>query len=361
MEGFWRQLYYPTFDDEERKKQLEYQYVLWRDIDDLTIKDQIYVKGVYKPVGQKVKAVIEENQDPNVGWTSLIDFNTMQTYLASANNGAGVGQNIVPVTPGAGMAKTDALPSDTNGLDFRSNPIPGKGPYSKWNRANANNYVVIPLEVRYKVGDENVAGKEVYLSDLTLEKRTGDTHSDISDALRFHVSATTPAQSANSTPASTINRLISKTGGTTVTHGALDLDGDGNPDKAYGENDKYGFKGTQLTEVAYGDTVDQESFSNAYIDANNVNSMIAQPSAEDEFDLIDDTLTYGTGENIESKSIGTTVAETDGYLNVNITIWVEGWQKFGESGHESAIWDNGFINASFQVGFEFAVNAEIDA
>ena len=48
------------------------------------------------------------------------------------------------------------------------------------------------------------------------------------------------------------------------------------------------------------------------------------------------------------------------FLNVDVTIWVEGWQKFqaieGEEGY-SSIWNNKYIDAGFQVGFEFAVNS----
>ena len=47
------------------------------------------------------------------------------------------------------------------------------------------------------------------------------------------------------------NFLISKNGGTTVTHGRLDIDGDGNLDRAYPDNDIYGFD-SELHDVVYG-------------------------------------------------------------------------------------------------------------
>ena len=93
LEGFWRQLYYPTFNDEERKKQLEYQYVLWRDIDNLEEKSNLYIKGVYKPIGQKVKSLateLEENgksyyRDTSMGQSYY--YNVDMNYYISLTNG----------------------------------------------------------------------------------------------------------------------------------------------------------------------------------------------------------------------------------------------------------------------------------
>ena len=88
--------------------------------------------------------------------------------------------------------------------------------------------------------------------------------------------------------------------------------------------------------------------------------MVAEPKEDDDYDLIDESLEYDEG---KSKSIGKTVAAEDKFLNVDITIWVEGWQKFKVFDDEddySSIWDNSFIDSKFNVGFEFAINAEID-
>lgn len=60
LEGFWRQLYYPTFDEDELKKQLEYEFTLYRDIQDKTKRNGIYVKGYYKPIGTKIGTIAEE-------------------------------------------------------------------------------------------------------------------------------------------------------------------------------------------------------------------------------------------------------------------------------------------------------------
>ena len=308
----------------------------------------------------------------DAGWVTRYTYAEMQTYLASTTQK--YGQDIVPVTPGA-LAKDGALAGN-----FYANPLPGKGPYNKWNAANTKNYIVIPLQLRfverdgYKEGgtkdDKNVA-KDVYLSELRLEQRTGDSanHRDLSNALRFHLSSY-----ASNVPATKTNRLISKNGGTTVTNGKLDLDGDGANDKAYA-GDKYGFDGSTLSEITYGEGV-QESFTaktenqtnQKYYDADNaeavdanVYSLVAKAEGEDSLNLVDNSLEYDTG---KSKSIGSTLEDEANFLNVDLTIWVEGWQKFDDEEDPtkfSSLWDGQFIDSEFQIGFEFAVDSEVDA
>ncbi len=83
LEGFWRQLYYPVFDDEDRKKQLEYEFTLYRDIRDLTDMDNLYVRGVYKPIGQRVKSIASENEE--TGKTYYKDTVTGKSYYHNDN------------------------------------------------------------------------------------------------------------------------------------------------------------------------------------------------------------------------------------------------------------------------------------
>lgn len=61
------------------------------------------------------------------------------------------------------------------------------------------------------------------------------------------------------------------------------------------------------------------------------------------------------------KIIGQTVAtrandsEPQKYLNVVVTIWVEGWQKFARDGKFTSMWDRNLIGSYFDVGMQFAV------
>lgn len=321
----------------------------------------------------------EDGQGANDGWTTFLSKERLSTYLASQ----GYGQNIRPVTPGA-LDKDDRLSLDTNDVpEMYANPIPGKGPYNQWKAADKANFIVIPLQLRFVerdgviengVDEKNVA-KDVYLSDLVLEQRTtgGDTN-DISEALRFHISSYN-----NGTPNNRTNRLVSKTGGTTVTNGQLDLDGDGNPDTPRA-SDKYGFSdasapsGSPLTygdgqQVSYtAEKLDEPATGRKYYSNQNalvtesdpVYSLVPQSrDGKDGDDLVDSTLLYDPADDTTSKAIGTTIAATSNFLNVDITIWVEGWQKFEAvegQGSYSSIWNKSYIGSDFNIGFEFAVN-----
>ncbi len=309
------------------------------------------------------------------GWTTFLAKETLENYVQSQ----GYGTNIQPVTPGA-LDKDSALTSDASGLKMYSNPVPGRAAYESWNRASVKNYIVIPLQLRYvsqgNSGPENTA-VAVYLSDLVLQQRVTDTETnDISEALRFHISSYSSADSSQKE-----NRLISKKGGTTMTKGKLDLDGDGNPDTARpSASDKYGFSSdySSLTEIEYGagkqfaytaEQFDEYGVSGRTYyneedvlttESANVYSLIAKSrEGKNGDDLIDANLAYDAA-NGTSKSIGSTVAGSTNFLNVDITIWVEGWQKFSNDSGYSSIWSKKFIGSEFNIGFEFAVNAEDD-
>ena len=323
----------------------------------------------------------QDGQGVNDGWTTFISKETMKSYL----EGKGFAKNILPVTPGNLTKDSDlSLGADGNPVMY-ANPIAGRAAYENWKKASKQNYIVIPLQLRYVerdgvkengVDEKNLA-KEVFLSDLVLEQPNADAsaHNDISEALRFHISA---YDSSAASPTK-LSRLISKKGGTTVTNGKLDLDGDGNPDVARA-SDKYGFdevvdvatpinygNGQQVSYIA--EPASAPISGREYYNEQNVAtadgdvySMIPE-SREGKIgdDLDDDSLEYDTG---ASKSIGSTFEGDEKFLNVDITIWVEGWQKFKAIDDEdaySSIWNKKYIDAAFNIGFEFAINAEADA
>ena len=65
-------------------------------------------------------------------------------------------------------------------------------------------------------------------------------------------------------------------------------------------------------------------------------------------------------EDYAGRELGETVATVAApnpqkYLNVDVTIWVEGWQKFENGGKYSSLWDQDLIGAMFDVGMQFAV------
>ena len=325
-------------------------------------------------------------REAGYNWGTRLTKTDIENYLESKNGGEDL--DLVPVTPGA-LDKNDTLSKVENSnyvqKDFYLNPRQGFGPYAKWLKADsAKNVVNIPLEFRY-IGrdgvfengkDDKDEEEDLYLSDLVLQAHDGEDR-DISDAIRFHVSSYDPEDRAN-TEAS---HLISKNGGTTVTNGKLDLDGNGEADKAFAD-DKYNFNDSDPASadaIIYGEG---EQFSYAandgedlitgkkYFDNENVEqddadiSPILAKTSGNDLDLNLSNLQIAGG---ESKSLGKTIeygSDPERFLCVDITIWVEGWQKFpvydenGPTADVSSIWDASFIDAKFDIGFEFAVQAK---
>lgn len=249
-------------------------------------------------------------------WVSRLTYDDVAEYLEDND----IGTEFTPITSG-NMDKDDAIQNP-----LYKNPIVGRAAYSDWQIADATNYVTLPLEVRFvqREGDvEEQLAKKLYLTDLLIQedKSTKDVKEDISDAVRVHISC------------EDTNFLISKNGGTIKTEGKLDIDGDGKDDQAYDEGDKYGFNGSELKDVEYG-----EGEQTAY-------------ATSDVVVAVDDAtlkLTGATDDNV----IGTT--KTDAALDITVTIWVEGWQEL----EDNAIWDRSYIDSAFDVGFEFAIDPE---
>ena len=270
----------------------------------------------------------QENQAADAGWTTKITTTQMDAYLGA--------KNIVPITSG-NMARDGAVPAK-----FYCNPIYMRASQESWKEAVAANYVKIELELRFVETDANGVStnleKDLYLSDLYLAHDASDTtHEDLSSAVRFHVAA-------YSDPAAKTNRLISKNGGTTNTCGQLDLNGDGEDDAEYVQaGDKYGFtSGGETTPIMYGGTSSQQISYSATVDA--PDASISPMLADIENNQIDG-----------SKKLGTTLSDDDAFLSVDVTIWVEGWQKLpAGDANAKAIWDfEDFANSKFDVGFEF--------
>ena len=325
---------------------------------------------------------------------------------------------------------------------FYLNPTFGNGPYSKWYKASEKNYVRIPLQLRFIGQDENdIQAKDIYLSKLQIQKDTNrdplaGSHGDISDAIRVHISAYQTGDEDNA-----VNHLISKNGGTTLTHGKLNLGRGSDFDKTYDEGDDWGFDGSSYHYVEYGAgsqnsyaaAADQQqgryyeeeapasgwkenALSTGDVAPDNANgedgdfyldtaenklykkaagawavfadylSGAADPDLDTEntnnFDYYLKTgenklflRALPTEETVEpvlaglgsdannplkldkltaDKVIGQTDANAD-YLNVDVTIWVEGWQKFNIDGSLSSIWKKNLIGAMFDVGLQFAV------
>ena len=328
---------------------------------------------------------IANYSNANNVWADRLTIQQIDTYLASVSRG----QKVQPITFGA-MGKDDTLPNKCY-----VNPVPGKGPYAQWTEAGITNYVQIPLELRYNERDgvkendidDKEVEKDVYLSKLLIKgdyTNAANDKKDLSNAIRVHISSYQSNDNSDGHADTLKNKLISNIGGTTFTSAKLDLDDDGRIDRAYTlntEEGEFGFgEGNSYEEITYGEGV-QTSYANAI---NVVENKVTHHNQTNNEEIKEDVLpsivktvdnsfeiqeleySYNSVDHI-SKSIGKLVAnETNAqehhYLNVVVTIWVEGWQEFLAEKEQptdpdkyESIWDGGYIDSKFDIGIQFAV------
>lgn len=265
---------------------------------------------------------------PYAGWKTFLSYSEVSNYLGN--------KEIAPITTGA-IENNVALPG------FYANPIAGYGKLNLWKQADSKNYVVLPLQFKFVERDgsvdneqkaiETLIVKDIYLSDLLIKNDYQNAKADLSDAIRVHFNA----YASNAGADEHSYYLASKEGGNTTTVGTLDLDGDSKPDKSYTEADKeamYGFGAnpdTKGTEIMYGevDGIDNE---------NQLQKAISS-------------------ENILNQKLGSTSDNENVYLNVDVTIWIEGWHRLPISdtnANPSATWDIfRYAAATFDVGMQF--------
>jgi len=208
---------------------------------------------------------------------------TNSKWVRDAAFGNGT-EELHPVTFG-GMAANAALPNKAY-----KHPEAGVEAMTNWDEATGDEYVVLTVKVRAQKLNSTSGEYEPCEADVKLEEMiinsatTGKT--DVADAVRIHIND------------GTNNKLFSKTGTTINTHGALDLDMDGDPDVVGGYK---AFDTYDDTPLDYGDDGTQAS-----------NSITA---------LEDQVLFH--------------VPATENGISLIITIWLEGWQPL----RGSAIWD----------------------
>lgn len=211
--------------------------------------------------------------------------------------------------------------------DLKSNPVYQHGPYTDWEDAVNTDYVTFPLTFRVLDIDGNSSNSsntllnrdsKLGLSDITIEGKDvagneAEGKTDISSAIRVHFSS----KDGNAD----VNRLVSKDGGETVTHGPLDLNGDGADD----------------TMAKY------EWDTGTAIDYGSAGSTETSYSASDMSTKSDGNYTNYIG-----------VIPANQTLTVNVTIFREGWQVL--EGSTTAIWDaTKVIGANYRVGRSFEI------
>ena len=340
-------------------------------------------------------------------WLNSLTHEDIKSYLEDES----LGQNIIPITAGninedAALNKIGGNGADKDLPKFYKNPVRSFSenvPYTSesWLKADQSMYVSIPLELCFiefdgvKTNDEDKAylEKDVYISDLLIQEdwqNTKDTndYKDLSSAVRVHISSYRDDDDSEGHADSAFNRLISKDGGSILTRGHLDLDGDNIDDAITAGADAgaaYGFgNNNQSKKVVYGEGV-QTAYKAATVggassykelDGSDVDetiypAVVKSVGSSIVLDEGDFEFTKDGAAEATKKSIGHTIAYEKGdagfetqYLNVVLTIWLEGWQTLpaptqADPDAVSAIWNAAdYIGSMFDVGITFAVQAE---
>ncbi len=242
-------------------------------------------------------------------------------------------------------------------LDFRGQPVYQYGDLPKVGKMTTAslsedtkfNYIQIPLEFQL-LDDGVLSAKDIYLTaanflDLREDRESQNpTKADITPALRLHISN------------GTNNFLIADTIAETTISGSLDLNANGQPDRdGFSENDtdpneniiNYGnydpeHKNTK-TSIASEDILAQASFAKANV-------------------LAGDADAYSFT-NKTNNSLGQTIGvqQTQTYLTLTLTIWLEGWTALDVPGAEtpatSNLWDLKYSGSDFGLQLRFACEA----
>lgn len=239
-----------------------------------------------------------------------------------------------PVTFGE-TAKNAALPENAY-----KQPVRGLAAMSSWAEADGGKLATsdylqytINLQALELSGSAYQRTKlPVYITDFVIQDHTSG-NPDISDAVRIHLAVTDEEGSRYF--------LISKNDlGTGIdTHGNLDLDGDGQLDKA----DRYEYEAdTALIDYGYSDAEGATNKQTSYA----ASDLVATKT--------DGNITSGQDAKIiaYTPSNGGTTETT-----ITVTIWNEGWQKFsGDTTNADAMWDPAKRNnAQFDIGITFDV------
>lgn len=326
-------------------------------------------------------------------WLNDLTHVDVANYLSEQH----IGQKITPITSGP-MNADDAIKTNDNGeMVFYQNPDGGipaqRVGYDNltWKAADNSMYASIPLELRFESekDDTTFLEKDVYISDLIIQgdwRNNQKNKEDLSSSVRVQLSSYQSNDQSQGHSATAINRLISKDGGTVLTEGYLDLDGDGDLDEylAGPSGANYGFGDeTQVVHhyTAYGEGT-QTSYCNKSIIQNGsyktlqgetVNEKVYPTiveTVENTNILVEESFEYTKEGEQEptSKCIGKTVAFDDmaneAYLNVVLTIWIEGWEPLpsptsSDPDAKSPIWNpSDYIGSMFNVGITFAVQTE---
>lgn len=291
-----------------------------------------------------------EGEAYNSGWKQDLTTTDVANYLKSAKVGrtAETVANLAPVTSGT-------LAANTVATSFYKNPIyQYGGAYTDGNAWKAaskvTDYVELPLQ--FRVGDvkgtrtdndfDGFLAKKLYVTDLTIASTSTGSKRDITDALRLGIDATTDV-------------TFSKNGGSVGVAGKLDLNADGEDDKA----PHYDWDATPAADVIYGAAQNATAEQLAALTA--TSTKIEKAVVDNEHPEYATRLYADDSNprNIVGSHIGVTSADGTP-LDVKLRIYLEGWQalKNGDEEDAKTLWsDEKFVGATFNLGIRFSAEA----
>ena len=272
--------------------------------------------------------------DNGLHWGNDYYQNDMESHIE--------GNHLLPITTGP-QAKDAGLVYYNKDLGnnqqkrcvrFYSQPNQGYGgDYSQWYFANESNYAQFTILVKVNDLDGNTNPtliNDVYLNKIVIKDDSANaTGSDLSDAVRVHISVTDATNSIK-------NFLFAKSATPTEVGGKLDLNNDGEIDK-----DLIAWDGS---DCVYGV---QNDYQYAY-------------AIDDADVVVEDPDNPAQGTN--PVSIGKTGSA---YMRIVVTTWIEGWAKL-DHGYEdnatgptdTAVWNpEEYVNKKFNVGIRLGVKS----
>lgn len=242
---------------------------------------------------------------------------------------------------------------------FYASPDYRQGLYSNWILAEDDNYLQFTVLIKltdvnkdYGTTNQKYLSNDVYLTDLTIQN-TGSI--DLANSVRVHFASTYYDNNGNEQHK---NFLFAKSVESTRVGDLLDLNDDGEPDTS-------DYFDTEL--CVYGGS-DGSPVISDILDSNNnvIGQKLDNPLLQTSYTATDTDMIATDTKGVLSggTSLGNTSATEGQYMQVVVTVWLEGWAQLqnGSSGStNSAVWDSAsYAEKAFNVGMTFGVQLHTD-
>lgn len=299
----------------------------------------VQMMGTSIGVDKNLQVAISKNLPTSEGaWKTELKTADILNYLASEKTTV----EFKPVTLSGAVVKDAGLGE----LKFKGNPRFGVANPAQWLDAATTDYAVLPLWFRSVEKDgtnTTLVEKELGMLDLSITDQSPEGKQDITKAVRIAIET------------NTVKAVIAKDVKETATYGKLDLDGNGEYDRAWTGYSE--LSGNEIgDEIVYG-TADQVQTTYALEGTDNDKDTIICEELIDPEDASKLAIKGGL-------DLGPTGAAP---IQVKLSIWLEGWQKLPtylssditatgiNETEDFAMWGvNNYSGSKFHIGMQFA-------